>query len=147
MRYYLLLFEKWKYRFSLILLMLWCPSLQAEGLRSPEAVAQSFAQAYRNGQPDAIVALQFFANDNNGLAAVSRERQAWLSYMGQRAIRSYRIAPLLARDQALLIRRSASPQKKLVVVYGATQQERWEEVYLIAWQAGAYYLLPVHQEP
>lgn len=146
MRYHGLLFDRLRCCLGFLLLMLCCPLLQAEGLRSPEAVAHAFVQAYRSGQPDAIVALQLFADGNNTSAAVNRERQAWLRYVQRRVLRSYRVDPLLARDQVLSHEHSILPQKKLVVVYGGKQQERWEEVYLIASQGGSYYLLSAHQE-
>ncbi len=146
MAYSLSKYKKNGYCLGLLLLLL-SPLLQAEGLRSPEAVAQSFSQAYRSGNADAIVALQFFIDDSNGFAAANREgeRRAWLRQMGQQQMRSYRVDLLLAQDQSMLLGRALMPQKKLVVVYASRQQhESLEETYLIGWQGGLYYLLPVH---
>ncbi len=149
MAYSLSKYGKQGYRWNLLLLLLLSPLLQAEGLRSPEAVAQSFAQAYRSGNADAIVALQFFIDDSNGVVAANRERErrAWLRQMRQQQMRSYRVDLLLAQDQGILPGQPRMPQKKLVVVYVSGQQrEPLEESYLIGLHGGFYYLLPVHQQ-
>ena len=133
-------YEKRGVRLALLLLVLLSPVAQAAGLRSPAAVAQAFAAAYRGGDADAIVALQFFVDDSR-----EQERRAWLRQMRDHSMRSYRLAPLLAQDQALLAGLPLPPRNKLVVEYESQQQQRRiEAIYLIGWQGGAYYLLPGH---
>lgn len=130
----------------LLLMLLLSPLLQAEGMRSPEAVAQAFAAAYRSGNADAIVALQFFVDDSRGVAVANRERERWLwqQKMHEQQLRSYRVDMLLARDQEMAAGQPLAPQKKLLVSYLLKhQRELREESYLIGWQDGFYYLLPL----
>lgn len=146
MERYLSLYKKHNYPLALLLLLL--PSLLlAEGLPSPEAVAYTFAQAYRSSNADMVVALQLFVESRNPAAARESERQAWVRQMQQWKIRSYRVDQLLARDQTALSNKALLPQKKLVVVYESQRQkEPSEQSYLIVWQTGGYYLMPVQQE-
>lgn len=123
-----------------VVLLLSSPWLQAAGMRSPEAVAQAFALAYRHGDTTAIVGLEYFAD---GAAAAGRERNGWLRHMSSRSLRSYRMAPLLAQDQSLLRGTALLAVKKLVVEYEG-REGRVQEVYLIGQAGGAFYLLPVH---
>ncbi len=124
----------------LALLLMLSPLLQAEGLRSPEAVAQAFVHAYRSADSDAIVALQFLADGGRG-----HERQAWLRQLSDLKIRAYRVDLILARDQWRSAGQPLMPQKKLVVLYDSLNQQRQrEETYLIGQADGFYYLLPVH---
>jgi hypothetical protein len=140
--------EKMRRTCGLFVVMLFLsPLLQAEGLRTPEAVAQAFATAYRNGDAEAIVSLQFFVDDSHGFAASNREheRRAWLRQMGEQQMRSYRVDILLARDQWALVSRSLVPHKKLVASYELRgRRGAVEETYFIGQQGGLYYLLPVH---
>ena len=128
-------------------MLFWSPLLQAEGLRTPEAVAQAFAAAYRNGNAEAIVELQFFVDDSHGFAASNRERErfVWMKKLEQQQMRSYRVDILLARDQWALASQLLVPHKKLVASYELRRQRgQVEETYFIGQQGGLYYLLPVH---
>lgn len=128
----------------LMLALLSSPLIQAGGGRSPEAVAQAFAGAYRSGNVEAILALELFTDGAGGTAAEVREREAraWRQQMVQWRLRGYRVAALLGRDRPQW-QGGAQPVKRLEVEYlGA--EGGLQGRYLIVQQDGYYYLLSVH---
>lgn len=138
---------KWCVKRCSALLALWLmsPLLLAAGMQSPEAIAQTFAEAYRKADSKTIVEMQYFGASKQPFVDAKREQQAWLRQVSHRRLLSYKVVNLMGRDQSEAAKLPLQNHKKLVIEYETHYQGRMTtETYWIGQKDGLFYLLPAH---